>query len=45
VERLARMSYGPVKLGDLPVGRYRPLTDDEVRAIYRAVKLDEDGEE
>ena len=45
VERLARMSYGPVKLGDLPVGRYRPLTDDEVRAIYRAVKLDADGEE
>ena len=45
VERLARMSYGPVRLGDLPVGQYRPLTDAEVRAIYRAVKLDSDGEE
>ncbi len=26
VERLARLSYGPVRLGDLPSGRYRPLT-------------------
>jgi 23S rRNA pseudouridine2605 synthase len=40
VERLARLSYGPVRLGDLPVGRYRPLTEDEERAIYRAIRLD-----
>ena len=26
VDRLARLSYGPVRLGDLPPGRYRPLT-------------------
>lgn len=40
VERLARLSYGPVRLGDLPAGRYRPLTPAEERAIYRAIKLD-----
>lgn len=39
VERLARLSYGPVRLGDLPPGRYRPLTPIEERAIYRAVGL------
>ncbi len=42
VERLARLSYGPVRLGDLPVGKYRPLTDEEERAIYRAIRLDTD---
>lgn len=45
VERLARLSYGPVRLGDLPVGAWRPLTDDEELAIYRAIKLDEGGRE
>ncbi len=37
VERLARLSYGPVRLGDLPVGRSRPLTPAEERAIYKAI--------
>jgi len=46
VERLARLSYGPVRLGDLPPGRARPLTGEEVRALYRAIRLDPDhGEE
>ena len=40
VDRLARLSYGPVRLGDLPPGRYRPLTPAEERALYRAIKLD-----
>jgi 23S rRNA pseudouridine2605 synthase len=40
VERLARLSYGPVRLGDLPVGRYRPLTPTEERALYKAIRLD-----
>lgn len=40
VERLARLSYGPVRLGDLPPGRSRPLTDEEERALYKAVGLD-----
>ncbi|HEX3927707.1 MAG TPA: pseudouridine synthase [Gemmatimonadales bacterium] len=39
VERLARVSYGPIRLGDLPVGRSRDLTPQEVRAIYRAIDL------
>jgi 23S rRNA pseudouridine2605 synthase len=39
VERLARLSYGPVRLGDLPAGRYRPLTPNEESAIYKAIKL------
>jgi 23S rRNA pseudouridine2605 synthase len=40
VERLARLSYGPVRLGDLPVGRYRPLTPREERSLYQAIHLD-----
>ena len=37
VERLARLSYGPVRLGDLPSGRYRPLTPEEETALYKAI--------
>ena len=43
VERLARLAFGPVRLGDLPVGRYRPLTPAEEAQLYRAVKLDPDA--
>lgn len=39
VDRLARLSYGPVRLGDLPPGRYRPLTPKEESALYHAVRL------
>ena len=39
VDRLARLSYGPVRLGDLPPGRYRPLTPKEETALYKAVRL------
>ena len=39
VERLARLSYGPVRLGDLPVGEWRPLTPAETAALYAAVGL------
>ena len=44
VDRLARLSYGPVRLGDLPAGRYRPLTPREEAALYRAIQLDPDNE-
>jgi 23S rRNA pseudouridine2605 synthase len=44
VERLARLSYGPVRLGELPVGEWRPLTPPEERALYQAIDLDPDGE-
>ena len=43
VDRLARLSYGPVRLGDLPPGRSRPLTPREEAALYRAIGL-ESGE-
>jgi 23S rRNA pseudouridine2605 synthase len=39
VERLARLSYGPVRLGDLGVGEWRPLAPDEIKALYRAIDL------
>jgi len=42
VERLARLSYGPVRLGDLPVGRWRPLTPKEEKALYAAIQMDPD---
>jgi 23S rRNA pseudouridine2605 synthase len=41
VERLARLSYGPVRLGDLKPGEYRPLTPREETALYRAVGMNE----
>jgi 23S rRNA pseudouridine2605 synthase len=44
VERLARLSYGPVRLGDLPAGRYRPLTPGEEAAIYQAIKMKKETE-
>ena len=44
VERLARLSYGPVRLGDLPVGRSRPLTPREETALYKAIRLDPSGD-
>jgi pseudouridine synthase len=39
VERLARLSYGPVTLGDLPVGDWRPLTEKEESGLYAAIKM------
>lgn len=45
VDRLARLSYGPVRLADLAPGRYRPLTPREEAALYKAVRLTPDGAE
>jgi 23S rRNA pseudouridine2605 synthase len=39
VDRLARLSYGPVKLGDIAPGHYRPLTPKEEAALYKAVRM------
>ncbi len=39
VDRLARLSYGPVRLGTLAPGKWRPLTSIEQRAVYRAIHL------
>lgn len=45
VDRLARLSYGPVRLGDLPPGRYRPLTPREEASLYQVIGLDPAGTE
>jgi 23S rRNA pseudouridine2605 synthase len=37
VDRLARISYGPVRLGDLAPGEWRVLTPKEQAALYKAV--------
>ena len=39
VDRLARLSYGPVRLGDLPAGLYRPLTPKEEEGLYKAIRM------
>jgi 23S rRNA pseudouridine2605 synthase len=39
VRRLVRVAYGPVRLGDVPPGRTRPLTGRETAALYRAIGL------
>lgn len=39
VDRLARVAYGPVRLGDLSPGEWRPLTPQEERGIYRAIGM------
>jgi pseudouridine synthase len=39
VDRLARTSYGPVRLGDLEPGEWRVLTEREIGGLYRAVGL------
>jgi 23S rRNA pseudouridine2605 synthase len=44
VERLARLSYGPVRLGELPVGEWRPLTPAEEQALYKAIDLEAGGD-
>jgi len=39
VERLARLSYGPIRLGDLDPGESRPLTPDEIKSVYQVIDL------
>jgi 23S rRNA pseudouridine2605 synthase len=39
LERLARVRVGPLALGDINPGKFRPLTGAEVRALYVAVGM------
>ncbi len=39
VDRLARLQYGPIKLGDLAEGRWRELEPEEVAEIYKAIGM------
>lgn len=43
VERLARLSYGPVRLGDLAPGEWSPLTPEEQAAVYASIDLPPKG--
>jgi 23S rRNA pseudouridine2605 synthase len=38
VQRLTRIAVGPVRLGEMPRGAYRRLTQDEVRKLHEAVE-------
>ncbi|MEM6470817.1 MAG: pseudouridine synthase [Planctomycetota bacterium] len=42
VQVLRRIAIGPLRLGDLPAGAYRPLTRDEVRRLQLAVEHSRD---
>lgn len=44
VQRLARVRVGPVELGDIAQGKFRPLTTKEVGGLYAAVGLDHTGD-
>jgi len=37
VERLLRVRIGPVKLGELPAGKWRALTESEIKSLLRIV--------
>ena len=45
VVRLVRVAVGPLRLGRLAPGRWRPLTRAEVRALREAAGLSADGDE
>jgi 23S rRNA pseudouridine2605 synthase len=40
VMRLMRVRFGPVRLGDLPAGQWRELTNEEIRALRASVRLE-----
>ncbi|MDM7324442.1 MAG: pseudouridine synthase, partial [Thermus sp.] len=40
VKRLLRLQVGPILLGDLPPGRWRRLTAEEVEALLREIPLE-----
>ncbi|MBM4075225.1 MAG: rRNA pseudouridine synthase [Planctomycetes bacterium] len=38
VMRLKRIGFGPLRLGDLPIGHYRPLTPTEMKLLRQSVE-------
>jgi 23S rRNA pseudouridine2605 synthase len=38
VRRLRRVAFGPIELGDVPVGSWRPLSSVEIRSLRNAVR-------
>jgi 23S rRNA pseudouridine2605 synthase len=43
VRRLIRIRFGPLELGELPVGQWRYLSEREVQALRRAIIPQPDG--
>ena len=43
VERLARVAFASLELGDISPGKFRPLTGKEIRLLYRDVGLGDVG--
>ena len=43
VARLRRVAVGPIKLGMLPTGQWRDLTEDEVNSLFKAAGLKANG--
>lgn len=43
VARLRRVAVGPIKLGMLPTGQWRDLTDDEVNTLFKAAGMKVSG--
>lgn len=39
VVHLRRIAFGPIKIGSLPVGGHRNLSDDEVNRLYKVTRL------
>jgi hypothetical protein len=40
VVRLRRIRYGPIKLGVLPIGEWRPLTEREMESLHVDQRID-----
>ncbi len=43
VSKLVRTAIGPIRIGDLPIGKWRPLNEDELRSLRGAPKTRPDG--
>jgi pseudouridine synthase len=41
VRKLKRVGFGPIRLGNLPVGHYRPLTDEEMLKLKKVGAIHE----
>ena len=37
VLKLKRIGFGPIRLGNFPVGQYRPLTDEEMESLKKLI--------
>lgn len=40
VIELKRVKFGPIPLGNLPLGKFRPLTENELKALKKSAKME-----